>query len=32
LDSLNVELTGACANEAVQPDLGDNEKCELGRT
>jgi hexosaminidase len=26
LDSLNVELTGACANEAVQPDLGDNEK------
>jgi hypothetical protein len=31
LDSLNVELTGECANEDVRPDLGDDEKCELGR-
>jgi hexosaminidase len=25
LESLNVELTGECANEAVRPDLGDDE-------
>jgi hexosaminidase len=31
LDSLNVALIGECANEAVLPDLGDDESCELGR-
>jgi hypothetical protein len=31
LESLNVELIGECANEAVRPDLGDDESCELGR-
>jgi hexosaminidase len=31
LDSLNVQLIGECANEAVLPDLGDNENCELDR-
>jgi hexosaminidase len=29
LDSLKVELIGACASEAVRPDLGDDEKYTL---
>jgi hexosaminidase len=29
LDSLNVELSGACASEAVRPDLGDDEMYTL---
>jgi hexosaminidase len=29
MDSLNVELIGECANEAVLPDLGDNENYTL---
>ncbi|CAH1363801.1 unnamed protein product, partial [Tenebrio molitor] len=29
LESLNVQLTGECANEAVLPDLGDNENYTL---